>query len=307
MRSQAKPVVTAVAEETPRLPIGTYSGILHGIAAKPAQGCFPPPRQVCWLQLSAISANPRQPRREFDPKALADLAESIRQYGLLQPIMVRAKMNGAYEIISGERRVKACRMLGMTHIDAIIQPATAEDSGIIALVENLQRQNLHYLEQAEAYMRLMNAYGMRQDELARSLGRSPTSIANKVRLLTLDEPLRKLLMEEGLSERHAHVLLRLPDAEARMRIAANAATERLTVHETELLVEEAMENLPVPPPDTRRIIALMRDHRLYINAIQGIVEQMQDAGLQSICQVYETDAYVEMRVHLPKIRTRSAR
>ncbi len=205
-------------------------------------------RQVCWLPLSCIIPNPDQPRKEFSESSLMELANSIRQFGLLQPITVRDSQNGRYEIIMGERRFRACQMLGQTHIDAIVLPATSRESAMMALVENLQREDLHFFEEAEAYNSLIDNYQMTQDELSRRLGKSACTIANKLRLLRLDPSLRALIFEENLSERHARALLRLPDGPGRMRIARQAASSNLTVRETEGLVERALSRLPVPPP-----------------------------------------------------------
>jgi len=257
-------------------------------------------RQVCWLPLSGIIPNPDQPRKEFSEATLAELANSIRQFGLLQPITVREISNGRYEIIMGERRFRACQMLGLTHMDAIVLPATGRESAMMALVENLQRENLHFFEEAEAYAALISNYQMSQDELARRLGKSACTIANKLRLLHLDAPLRSLIFEENLSERHARALLRLPDGPGRMRIARQAASSSLTVRETEVLIERAMSRLPVPPPPTRRIISLVRDHRLYMNAIKGIVVQMQETGIPAEYSVMEYGDTIELRIVMPK-------
>ena len=254
-------------------------------------------RQACWLKMDAITPNPEQPRKEFNDFALMELASSIRQHGLLQPITVR-ETAGGYEIVMGERRYRACRMLGWTHIDAFILPATREESALLALIENLQRENLHYFEEAEAYADLLGQ-GMTQEALARRLGKSPSGIANKLRLLKLDPELRHFLLEEGLSERHARALLPLPEAAARMRIARQAAAQHLTVRETESLVLRAQRRLPVPPP-SRRVISLVRDRRLYVNAIKSVVAQMKDRGMVVEMKIQEEEAWTELRIRLPK-------
>lgn len=257
-------------------------------------------RQVCWLPLLSIIPNPDQPRREFSEAALSELANSIRQFGLLQPITVRENGSGQYEIIMGERRFRACQMLGQTHIDAIVLPATGRESAMMALVENLQREDLHFFEEAEAFASLIDNYQMTQDELSRRLGKSACTIANKLRLLRLDPELRALIFEENLSERHARALLRLPDGPGRIRIARQAASTNLTVRETEALVERALARLPVPPPPHRRLISLVRDHRLYMNAIKGIVTQMQETGIPAEYSVMEYGESIELRIVMPK-------
>ncbi len=235
-------------------------------------------RQVCWLSMNDIRANESQPRQYFDDVKLMELASSIRRHGLLQPITVRCVPEG-YEIVMGERRFRACQLLGYTHIDAFVLPAGRDESAVLALIENIQRENLHYFEEAEAYAALLEK-GMSRETLARQLGKSPSAIANKLRLMKLDKPLRELLTEEGLSERHARALLSLPDAAARLRIARQAALRQLTVRQTEEMVQNAMQRLPVAPQG-RRVISLVRDPRLYINAIRSVVHQMQESGLQA--------------------------
>ena len=253
-------------------------------------------RQACWLPLDRIVPNPRQPRKSFDDYALMELASSIRQHGLLQPITVRAA-GGGYEIVMGERRYRARLMLGFTHIDAFILPTGEEESALLALIENLQRQDLHYFEEAEAFAGLI-AGGISQETLARRLGKSPSGIANKLRLLKLDGDLRQYLMEAGLSERHARALLALSDPAARGRVARQAAESHLTVRETEALVRKTQKRLPTPP--TRKVISLVHDPRLYVNAIKNVMRQMQETGLDAAMETQDGDSWLEMRIRIRK-------
>ena len=254
-------------------------------------------RQVCWLDMDQIVPNPHQPRREFNDFSLMELASSIRQHGLMQPITVRERVGG-YEIVMGERRFRACRLLGYTHIDAFVTPATEGESALMALIENLQRENLHFFEEAEAYGDLLRQ-GMTQEALARRIGKSASGVANKLRLLKLEPELRQFLMEEGLSERHARALLSLPDGGARMRVARQAAQRKLTVRETEALVQRCQKRLPVPPP-ARKVISMVRDHRLYVNAINSVIAQMQETGFDVQTDVREEDHFLELRIRIRK-------
>lgn len=254
-------------------------------------------RQACALPIDRVFPNPRQPRKEFDELKLMELASSIRQHGLLQPITVRAAGSG-YEIVMGERRFRACELLGLTHIDAFILSVSDGESGVLALIENLQRENLHFFEEAEAYETLLSQ-GLTQDALARRLGKSASGIANKLRLLKLSPELRQYLWEEGLSERHARALLSLADPAARLRIARQAAQQRLTVRETEALVLKSQHRLPTPPP-SRKVISLVRDSRLYVNAIKSILKQMRDTGLDACMDTDETEAWTEIRIRIHK-------
>ena len=254
-------------------------------------------RQTYSLPLDQIGPNPRQPRRDFDEYALMELASSIRQHGLLQPVTVRA-VGGGYELIMGERRLRACQMLGFTQIEAFILPASSDESAELALIENLQRESLHYFEEAEAYAALLSR-GMTQETLAHRLGKSASGVANKLRLLKLEPELRRYLWEEGLSERHARALLAVGDGVIRQRIARQAVQRHLTVRETEALVARHQTRLPVSPP-RRKVISVACDHRLYVNALRGVVSQMQETGLDADLQADETDDWLELRIRIKK-------
>ena len=254
-------------------------------------------RQLCWLAMDSIVPNRMQPRAEFDDFALMELAASIRENGLLQPVTVRPLAEG-YELIMGERRFRACKLLGHTHIEAFILPADDAESALLALVENVQRQNLHFFEEAEAYAKLIDQ-GMTQETLARLLGKSLPAVSNRLRLLRLEPSVREVIAENDLTERHARALLPLPGEKERLRVAMTAAAQRLSVQKTEQLVASALERLPVPAGH-RRMISLARDPRLYVNAIRGVVQQMRDTGLDASCEVREYETAVEMRVVLPK-------
>lgn len=254
-------------------------------------------RQACALPMDQIRPGEGQPRKEFNDLKLMELASSIRQYGLLQPITVRLA-EGGYEIIMGERRFRACQMLGFTHIDAFILQATDGESAMMALIENIQRENLHYFEEAEAYAALLEQ-GMTQEALARRLGKSASGVANKIRLMKLAPSLRQYLLEADLTERHARALLSLPDDASRQRIARQAGEKRLTVRETEILVQRSQKRLPVQPP-ARKVISTVRDHRLYVNGIKNVVRQMQEMGAETEMQIEENESWVEMHIRIPK-------
>ena len=254
-------------------------------------------RQAYSLAIEAIRPNPSQPRQVFDEYALMALASSIRQHGLLQPVTVRAVQDG-YELIMGERRLRACQMLGMSQIEAFILPAGPEESAELALIENIQREGLHYFEEAEAYAELLSR-GMTQETLAHRLGKSVSGVANKLRLLKLEPELRRVLWEEGLSERHARALLTIGDGVIRQRIARQAAQRHLTVRETEALAARHQTRLPVRPPQ-RKVISVARDHRLYVNALRGIICQMQETGLDADWQAEDAGEWLEIRIRMKK-------
>jgi len=261
--------------------------------------------QVCWLAMDRIMLRPEGTFGDARPAlSLSELTSSILQYGLLQPITVRETTLGRYEILSGNRRYLACRMAGFSHIDAVILPVASPDGSLHQLLESLVCQPLHFFEEARAYETLISTHGLTQEELARQLNRSSSSIANKLRLNKLDPVLRAFILEEGLSERHARALLRLPSAQGRMRVARKAASQHLSVRDTELLVDSALTRLPVPPPSQRRVISMVRDHRLYLNALEGIVNQMQEAGMDAHWEMHRTGDRLKVSIDLPLCKKR---
>lgn len=243
-------------------------------------------RRVLEIPVGQIRPNPCQPRKYFDPESLRELSESIRQNGVLQPITVR-EMGGAYELIAGERRLRAAVLAGLSVIPAQILEAGDGTSALLALTENLQRQNLHYLEEAAAFATLISDYGMTQEELARRLGKRQSTIANKLRLLRLSPEIQRTLREAGLSERHARALLRIPDAELRQTALQAMVARSMSVREAEALVEKVIEDLrarpvaePEPPRLEQREILAVSDIRLLTNSIRQSLQLMERAGMQ---------------------------
>ena len=253
-------------------------------------------RQSCLIPIHLIVPNPDQPRKVFDESKLMELASSIRQYGLLQPVTV-CDRQGVFQLVMGERRLRACKILGLSHIDAFVLSPDGMESALLALVENLQRENLHFLEEAESYAALLQS-GMTQEMLGRRLGKSASCIANKVRLLSLEDEVRQVILEENLTERHARTLLRLPAGPVRLRAAHQTGDRKLTVRETEELVRREMQRLPEPKKG-RKVISLARDPRLYVNAIRAVVEQMRISGVTAEMKVDRKQHALEVTVTLP--------
>ena len=180
--------------------------------------------RVVHLPILSIRPNPSQPRKVFDPAGLQELAASILQYGVLQPLTVRRR-DGSYELVAGERRLRAARLAGLSEVPCIVMALDEEQSGMLALVENLQRRDLDFIEEAEGLARLMRLYGLSQEQAAMRVGKSQSAVANKLRLLRLPEEALELLRKNGFSERHARTLLRLPTPEAQKEVAALAVKE----------------------------------------------------------------------------------
>ncbi|UZQ83009.1 ParB/RepB/Spo0J family partition protein [Thermoanaerobacter sp. RKWS2] len=175
-------------------------------------------QEISYLPIDSIRPSPYQPRKTFDIKNLQELSESIKVYGVLQPITVRMVGNNSYELVAGERRLKASKLAGLTEIPAIIVNAQDEDAAVLALIENLQREDLNFIEEAEGYYNLINDHHLTQEQLAKMLGKSQSTIANKLRILKLSKEIKEKLLENDLTERHARALLRLPDEELQKKL-----------------------------------------------------------------------------------------
>lgn len=252
-------------------------------------------QQLVRVRLSEIDPNPRQPRRLFPPESIGALAESIRRYGLLSPLIVR-RAGSRFELIAGERRLRALKELGCAACDALVLPAAGQDAALLALVENLHREPLGYFEEAEAYRAWMDEHGLRQEELAARLLKSPSAVANKLRLLKLPPAVREALQCAGLSERHARALLRLTGEARQLLAARQAASDRLSVRQLEALVSRMLTE-PMRAPAVKN---LCRDHRLFVNAVNATVRALQRSNAAVSSRVVEHERDVEVIVTIPR-------
>lgn len=229
-------------------------------------------RSLLLIPADEIDKSPNQPRRDFDRDSLSELMASIAQVGLIQPLTVRS-VGSRYELIAGERRLRACQMLGMREIPCVVQRAGAEQSAAMTLIENLQRQNLNCLEEADCCRRLMDEQGLTQEQLALRLGKSQSYLSNKLRLLKLSAAVRELFLESGLTQRHARALLLLSREEDRLDVLRRAKAGGWTVQRTEAYAAERSEKNKPP-----RMRAFFRDDRLFLNSIRVSAEQLRKAG-----------------------------
>lgn len=269
---------------------------------EPYEGCA---QQVCWLPLERISPRPSVGLEPTDGTTLMELTESIRLHGVIEPIAVQRTHSGRYVIVSGNRRFMACRMAGLTHIDAVVLDGVEADQAAGPLIESILSGRMHYLEEAAAMKQLTEQHGLTRDELARSLGCTAALVAQRIRLADMDQELQAFLIEYGLPERYARALMKLPDRRARMAIARQIIREKLCIRDVELLVASAQSRLPVPPLPGGRTITLVRDHRLYLNAIRNIVAQMQEAGIEATTAERTLGDSVEVTLRLPTRRRRA--
>lgn len=257
-------------------------------------------RRVQALPIAAIDVNPYQPRSAFDGEAVKALAASIASLGLLQPISVRAEANGRYTLVAGERRLRACESLGMQRIDAMLVEAGDGEAALLALVENLQREDLHFLDEASAYARAMRLCGLSQEALAARIGKTQGAIANKIRLLRLDASVRDAARRLALSERQTRALLKLPSAAAQLEAAEAMAAQSLNALRSEALVEEMLRALHAQQMPRRRMLVVVRDWRPYLNAIRDVARQMQAAGLSVQMETEEPGAELLVRLRISR-------
>lgn len=254
----------------------------------------------CQIQLiphESIKPNPHQPRVRFDYNELEGLACSIRSNGLLQPINVRVLSDGSFELISGERRLRAARMIGMNNIPCVVMNVSDEQSALFAIIENVQRQNLDFFEEAVALERLMIDHGLSQEEIAKKLGKSPSSLSNKLRLLRLPEELRDKITYAGLTERHARALLSLPDNITRARVLDIVIERHLTVAETEQLVKDVHRRKKEPK---KAHVKVYKDMRIFLNTLNHAVDTIRKAGIEADTAKSETDEYFEYVIRISK-------
>ena len=249
--------------------------------------------RVYSLPVEMIDPNPFQPRRHFEPMALVDLATSIKQYGLMQPISVRIVDKG-YELVAGERRLRATKLADIPTIPAIIVNITDVESAVLAMVENLQRQDLNYIEEAEGFYQLITKHNLTQDDLARKLGKNQSTIANKLRLLRLPGKVKKALLENDLSERHARALLKiLKDKEPAqaenlmLEIIDRIASGGLTVKKTEEYVDKILSLQEKKAAGRGHTKTRIRDIRIFTNTIKQAVDVMQESGVKATFDVEE--------------------
>ncbi|MBQ7960308.1 MAG: ParB/RepB/Spo0J family partition protein [Clostridia bacterium] len=254
-----------------------------------------------YLPIENIRFNPYQPRTELDIESIEELCASIKQYGLMQPIVVRQINDRDFELIAGERRLRACRMAGMERIAAIVVRAGGTDSAVMALVENIQREDLGYFEEAQAFCSLIAEHGITQEELARRLGKSQSSVANKIRLLKLSPETRSLLLEYGLGERQARALLRIPDEKSRKRALEIIICRGLNSAKTDELVDGILGKNNIED-DKRNVteVRIFKDVRIFSNTISKAVDMMKRSGIDAESTKTESEEYIEYTIKIPK-------
>lgn len=254
--------------------------------------------RVLTVPIRDLEPNPNQPRRNFAPEALHELAASIAEHGILQPLSVR-RTGAGLELVSGERRMRAAKLAGLEAVPCIVVTVDDAESSLLALVENLQRRDLDFVEEALALSKLIRTFDLSQEEAARRIGKSQSAVANKLRLLKLSPDALTLLRSAGCTERHARALLALPDEAAQLDAARHVIANGLTVAATERYVEDRLTGTP-PGKKKRKPTVLLRDVRLFLNTIDRSVSLMKTAGIPAKCNRSDTDSEILLTIRIPK-------
>lgn len=253
---------------------------------------------VLLIPVDKIRTNPNQPRKYFDPDELSSLGESIRRNGILQPLSVRAEDgDGKYELIAGERRLRAAAESGFDRVPCIVINADSTQAAVYSVIENLQRRDLNFFEEALAIESLGEKYGLDRAQLSEKLGKAPSTKSNKLRLLRLPEDIREKMISADLTERHARALLRIEDLN-KLHAATDTVIKRsLNVAQTEKLVNAILDDETAHKP---HVIKLFKDVRIFVNTINHAVDTMREAGIRAESLRTETQDSIEFTVRIPK-------
>ncbi len=257
---------------------------------------------ILYLSTDELQPNPVQPRRNFDDEGLTELSESIKSYGILNPLTVRLR-GGRYELVAGERRLRAAKMAGLTEVPCLLVDVNMEDASLLALVENLQRQDLDFIEEAAGIRQLILLFGMSQEEAARRLGKSQSAVANKLRLLRLPPDVLDALKEHGLTERHGRALLRLQDADLQRAALQHIIEKELSVAATDAYIEALLNagDAREEKPAARRTFVL-KDVRVFLNTVSRSLELMKQGGIEAGMHREETEDALILTISIPKAR-----
>lgn len=264
-------------------------------------------RNISYINIELIRPNPYQPRKQFNKAALEELCESIKQYGVIQPINVRRISTNHYELVAGERRLRAATMAGLKEIPTIVVAVDDNDSAVMALIENLQREDLNYMEEAEGYNNLINDHGFTQEDLAQKIGKSQSTIANKIRLLKLAPMVKKIVSDNNLTERHARALLKLHDEQLQLKVLKIVCEKGLNVKKTEELIDRAIEKYTkdekekVEKVSDKKFTRSIKDIRIFVNTIRQAIDMMKKSGVNAKAAQIDRGDFIEFIVRVPKV------
>lgn len=257
------------------------------------------------IKVTDIVPNPFQPRKIFNHDSLQELAASIQEYGIIQPLIVRVIANG-FELVAGERRLRASKLAGLQQVPVIVKEFTDKEMAELAMIENLQREDLHFLEEAEGFQHLITNFSFTQEELAKRMGKNQSTIANKLRLLKLAPEVRAVVAAEKLTERHARSLLKIDEPKLQMEVLELIQEKGLNVRETEELIEEFLEDIAKQIEEKskpkRSVVKVIRDVRIFINTINTVVGEMKKTGLKIKVKQEQDDEFIHINLRIPKKR-----
>ena len=258
--------------------------------------------EIKYIPIEFIKPNPYQPRKNFSKKALEELSQSIKSFGLIQPISVRKLHNDSYELVAGERRLRASELAEIKKIPAIIVDYREQDSAIVALIENLQREDLNFIEEAEGYQNLINDHGFTQQQLVEKIGKNQSTIANKLRLLKLPDDIKKGLLEYNLTERHGRALLKLPDDELKRKVLDKIIEDELNVSKTEKIVNDLLDTLVEDKEEKKKKnnIKGLISTKIYINTIKKAFKAIKESGVNAKYNEVDKGNYMEVTIQIPK-------
>lgn len=256
-------------------------------------------RELLALSAEEILPNPVQPRRHFAEDGLRELADSIEVHGILQPLTVRLR-RGRYELVAGERRLRAAKMVGLETVPCILVEVTTEESSLLALVENLQRRDLDFIEEAEGISRLIRIFGLSREDAAKKLGKSQSAIANKLRILKLPPEILEGLRRHSLSERHGRALLRLPEREQQLEVFELIVKKSLTVSATEAYIDRLLAD---SQKASRRRLFILKDVRVFLNTINRGLDLMQKGGINANVKREDTEDELILTINIPRNRS----
>ena len=272
--------------------------VVEAQADKAAETPAMPEKDVRLLPIDEIVPNPFQPRKKFNEAALADLAASIGEFGIIQPLVVRQLETG-FELVAGERRLRASKLAGLKEVPVVIKMLTDKETAEIAMIENLQREDLHFMEEAAGFAQLLENFGFTQEELAGRMSKSQSTIANKLRLLKLSETVRQRIFTDKITERHARALLRLPSEDLQLQALQIMAEKSLNVRETEVLIQKMLDEA-AKGKKKKKVIGLVRDIRIFINTIDQMASQMKKSGFKVKVQQEQSEDSITIKMLIPK-------
>ena len=254
--------------------------------------------KVVQIPVSMIIANPEQPRKVFKDSELEELTKSISEYGVLQPLIVKKAEGRRFILVAGERRLRAASLAGLKTVPAIVKELQDREAALIALVENVQRENLNFLEEARAYKKLMVDFELTQGEIARKVSKQQSTISNKIRILSLPEDIQDAIIKNGLTERHARALLKLTAQEDRKKVIERVTTNGLNVKQTEKLIEDILVGKEKAERNKKKINYI--SYKIYLNTIRKAFNQVKDVEKNAKFIESDRGEFLEVKIIIPK-------